>query len=350
MIPPRQSSINHPASGSHSTGMADARASRLQGVSLNAGGETAVRRNGVIRDVGELMRHFVALQASNEAPSTQDTRYDQLLYQSMINAENQRNPGFNLAYLDGGMPSISGLDFANVEQALIRLSAPSDHLVCANIRDFDGQKSIILFDSLTEHGAMGYAEEDFQQTLPRDAKVAIFCMDQQKSPSGCHIFALSNASKLADMSRSMDRLHQVNIRGKSELVQTMTGAQCCERVKNTDLYDLPTKITPKMMKHVNALSTLKKLAAESLQQVVNKKGQTLPERMRDHLVERESLKYDGENFVHKMTLYSASIEDKRICYLGRAMDYLSTAPAEEIERLASGFRQLREDSPSTSHP
>jgi hypothetical protein len=82
---------------------------------------------------------------------------------------------------------------------------------------------------------------------------------------------------------------------------------------------------------------------EKLTAPVNGRGETLQQRMEQRFVQRAQIRQteDLEPFLHHLN-FSASIEDKRITYLERAMAFIQQADAGDIREAAKIFEGMQQ--------
>ena len=299
------------------------------------------KRSAVLSGLSEIHQHLTTLKQQNRSTNELEALYDDHLLNTIIKAENLRHPHAPLIYLEDGLAKIAELDFDLTPLALINLEN-IDHTVVADLRRVDGQKSVIIFDALHHQSDfVQYADDDLS-SIPGDIKVSVFCLDQQKSSYGCKIFSLSIASKLADIPDFMHLLHRAHVQQDAMALAKCAGANKVHTTDNIDVYDFPSTVPPILLKHTQSRSSLTRASVEQLSQAINKQGQTLQQRQQHKLVRRTEIRAvkTARAMTHSIT-FSASIEDKRIVYVERARQYMQTAPASEVERLADQLSRLR---------
>lgn len=229
--------------------------------------------------------------------------------------------------------------------------------------------------------------------LPENAKLTVLSLDVQQSTTDCRIFALSAASKLAKETTFLDELHADNLSDQlgtapsyespeikdwsdddlfdgsmEEFSSSLNNAieidewrddapsdspslpknakeqlKIITSHKNVRVVDAHQLMPASFQKHTQAMSSLKASGDEnSLQKPVNKKGDTLLSRFEKHAVVRHKLVTDSDEKGEprsklKQVKFNASIEDKRIDYLDRAIAYLDEAPKQDIATLLRDF-------------
>lgn len=135
----------------------------------------------------------------------------------VIAAENSRTPGLNLKYagtIDELKNIISQMGDENV-RIVMRQPLPYQHhhYIAADIAKVDGKTSVVIVDSLEQDNQQSaWAVHLLNKSLPKDVAVTYLMTDQEKAWVGCHIFALSFASKMKDFQNELADVHAMNIR------------------------------------------------------------------------------------------------------------------------------------------
>ena len=331
---PRATLPGHPASTAH-------------GVSY----ESAEQREA-IEKLTEIRQRFSALLAANWAPDKIDIEFDKLVLPFAVAAENARTPGLNLTLLaksgdlkgwlaDAACP-------AEGKRAIFQLPVPGEHVVAVDVRRRDGRTSMLLIEPPTadnDHveGFDSYLLPALEKLIPLGTTLTMLALGTQKANSGCHVFALSAASKLADQRVALDVLHDRNLNGQP--LKTQLGRNAGQLAGNNRIRLLDgTGVLPAgFVKHSQSGTTLQKWLdaspPELADEMVNRKGMTLHARHGAHATTRYSqlslesrLKEEegksGGALAHSLApkRTSTSIEMKRLTYIDRAIDHLRQAP------------------------
>ena len=167
--------------------------------------------------------------------------------------------------------------------------------------------------------------------LPEHAKLTVLYIDAQKSSNDCLIFALSNASKLAKESEFFGKIHEQNCSESGPLGRF--------KIPKVRLFDAHNLEPSSFHKHTQSILSLREFTNQATlaETTVNKKGDTLLSRYDKHVVERYN-RNSGKDTLRPLT-FSASIEEKRLTYLDRAIAYLDKASEQEISALLRDFNK-----------
>lgn len=255
-------------------------------------------------------------------------------------------------------------------RAIFQLLGDNGHAVVADIRTIDDKISILILDTLGIKDALTRYDSKFVSAmfgeLPENVKLAVLAVDALKARNGCRIFALSAASKLAKESELFDEIHEANASDQVQVLKQINKNEIESRLSNTQLGNAPVdvydnticqnfrilnahRLVPSsFQKHTQSKTSLKAWADEDklVQIKVNKQGETLLSRFGRHIVERHKRDHYEENgkiqwSELKPIRFSASIEEKRLTYLDRAIKYLDSASKEEIYDLLFRFYKVQ---------
>lgn len=308
-------------------------------------------RDTVLHNLGEIRDHLATLRQQNWSPSGTESSYDTLLMPVFTKAEQARNPNNTVTFLKCGFEALATHDPHLHRQVLLEI--PYDpHMVAADVKFIDGKLSVIVADSLKHDSKFAAYDDkrkmrDMAKDLPSGSRIAVLCLDVQKASSGCRIMSLSAASKMAKAAGYFDRLHELNIREGANGIAEHIGTGRVTGVDRLDVFDVPRQVPSRLLKHMQARSSFKQWAmnrpSTEVAAPVNKRGETLQQRMEQRFVHRAQIREtkDFKSFLHQLD-FSASIEDKRITYLERAMAFIQQADAGDVREAAEIFEGMRQ--------
>ncbi len=312
--------------------------------------ERLLERPRLIGAMKQLKQHFATLLTENWSPSYLEANYDTAMLPLLVAAENKRSPDLNLTLLapheNLGDWLKNWQEQPDSSSARVMFELPDltySHYVTADIkRDEDGNVSVLVADPV---GYNAPTKAAYVNVLPRfeaqlnnaavKGKVALTAMfiDTQKSEKGCHIFALSSASKFADDTKFFDALHEQNLAGKQFMTAKGQIAPTLAGKGNVKFIDGSNVMPVSFVKHSQSKTMLDRWLAHnppaSAQASVNKAGQTLMERYASHQTQR--YQRATPTMPGKALRVGTSLEAKRLTYMDRAMDYLSNASTAEAE-------------------
>ena len=296
------------------------------------------KRSAVLHNLGEIRQHLMTLRAQNWSAEMLEAIFDAALLPILISAERAHNPENTAILIEDGHEDLNTIDTDQTRQALLKISG-SYHYLAADMREVDGHKSIILFDSLPYHpGRSIYEQSELMHmvapSLGCKDKMSVFCLGLQKSIYDCQIFALNTTTKLAKAPDYLDSLHQAHIREGSEGLAARTGASLIRKEADINVFGTLPTLPPAFLKHAHTRTVLN---PAQLDQQVNKSGQSLQQRQQNKMVERTRIRHVNGKAELQWLNFSASIEDKRITYLERMMKYMEDAPPATVEQLATRF-------------
>ena len=321
----------------------------------------------------KIKKHFETLREKKWSPDNREFYCDVALLPIAVKAENAREPGLNLHDFDSFHSFAEAVKSGKLQngRAIFQLQSNNGHAVAADIRTIDDKISILVLDPVNlvldplkiddeEAREKRYSKTHVSamlDALPENAKLTVLSVDVQKADSGCRIFALSAASKLAKNSEFFDGIHESHANDKTQVFKKINKSDIQNRLRNAqlsddpiDVYVSPTRpnfrfinahrlVPASFQKHTQSKSSLKAWADEDklAQTKVNKKDETLLSRFNRRIVtryKRDFLTNERGAFLQwngmKQLNFSASIEEKRLTYLERAITYLDNAPQEEI--------------------
>lgn len=328
------------------------------------------KREQLHNSLTEIQDHFSALRQHNTSPDNHELHFDRAVLPILAAAESARTPGLGLKSFEDFPSFLAAIKSGALAEgrALFPLPGHAVHVVAADIKTIDGQLSLLVIEPVTVTNESNNYMDLYSFTiapllnheLPANAKAAVLSLDIQKSPGDCAIFSLSAASKITDEESLFQDLHEKNLAGtlatlappkpdsspeRSEIVPADTAEDnfillAHERVS---ILDARQMLPGSFQKHTQSESSAKYWAAapdNSLEQTVNKQGDTLSTRREKYLVDRYALIDDAEDETsnkQKPVTFSASIEDKRLVYLQRAIAHLESAPDSEVAGWTSHF-------------
>ncbi len=303
-------------------------------------------RTDALARLGQIRDRFVALLQANWSPGKMDKVFDAAMMPTLVAAENARHPDLKLTLIDDHAQLKAWFRADGEEgarrRALFSLPGFEEHFVVADARRKDGRSSVLVADSLDPNADVVQTYEAsvltaLRRLLPARATLSMLALGAQQSDMGCRIFSLSFASKLAADKTEIDKLHDQNLPGAALQMGTFPtwsrgGSRQARLFEGVGLMPQP------FMKHAQSRSAIQQWQAEhpsvAPDAPVNKKGHTLMSRHEERRVERHppsDATKDGKPM--KPLNFSASIEQKRITYMNRAMEYLRTAPESECQGL-----------------
>ena len=302
-------------------------------------------RTDALARLGQIRDRFVALLQGNWSPGKMDKAFDAAMMPTLVAAENARHPDLKLTLIDDHAQLKAWFRADGEEgtrrRALFSLPGFEDHFVVADARRTDGS-SVLVADSLDPNADVVLTYETsvltaLRRLLPARVTLSMLALGAQQSDMGCRIFSLSFASKLAADKTEIDKLHDQNLPGAALQVGTFP-AWSLGGSRQARLFEGVRLMPQPFMKHAQSRTAIKQWQSEhpsvAPDAPVNKKGQSLMSRHEEHRVERHppngAIK-DGKPM--KPLNFSASIEQKRITYMDRALDHLRTAPESECQGL-----------------
>jgi hypothetical protein len=334
------------ASGGEASAAPRARAALPSAASAAPALDASPARTDALARLGQVRDRFVALLQGNWSPGKMDKVFDAAMMPTLVAAENARQPGLQLTLIEDHAQLKAWLR-ADIEEgarrrALFSLPGFEDHFVVADVRRKDGRTSVLVADSLDPSADVVQTYEAsvltaLRRLLPARATLSMLALGAQQSDMGCRIFSLSFASKLAADKDDIDKLHDQNLPGASLQMGTFP-ALSRGGSRQARLFEGASLIPQPFMKHAQSRTAIQQWQAEHPSTApdvpVNSEGQTLLSRHEAHRVERHAPADATKNGKPVKPLnFSASIEQKRITYMNRALDYLRTAPESECQGL-----------------
>ncbi|WP_157288393.1 YopJ family acetyltransferase [Uliginosibacterium gangwonense] len=311
-------------------------------------------RADAVKYMQQVKERFQMLLHGNWSPAAVDDKYDEAVFHVLVAAENARSPTMNLQLLDSGDDLASWLQRERTKTARVIsvMRGLEPHVVTADIRRIDGKTSVVVIEPLGMSGdtRRKYEQEalpSLRSTLPSDVTMSILSLNIQKSTNDCRIFALSAASKLDDYPDLILKHHQKNIKGKSLKTANGHKAGVLAGSGNVRVIDGVGVVPPVFAKHTQSRKTLDNWLRASPRSYgrarVNKNHQSIMERYGSYVTTRyeapinarfmiDNLPELGGEMPIRSLVFSQSIEEKRLTYLDRAIEYLKRAPAEECSR------------------
>ena len=335
------------AQGAETSAVSRARGTLPSAVSAAPAHDGSPVRTDALARLSQIRDRFVALLQGNWSPGKMDKAFDAAMMPTLVAAENARHPDLKLTLIDDHAQLKAWLRADGEEgtrrRALFSLPGFEDHFVVADARRKDGRSSVLVADSLDPnaddvvHTYEASVLTALRRLLPARVTLSMLALGAQQSDMGCRIFSLSFASKLAADKTEIDKLHDQNLPGAALQMGTFPawsrgGSRQARLFEGVGLMPQP------FMKHAQSRSAIRQWHSEhpsvAPDAPVNKKGQTLMSRHEERRVERhppDGATKDGKPM--KPLNFSASIEQKRITYMDRALDYLRMAPESECQSL-----------------
>ena len=334
------------AQGAETSAVSRARGTLPSAVSAAPAHDGSPVRTDALARLSQIRDRFVALLQGNWSPGKMDKAFDAAMMPTLVAAENARHPDLQLRLLDDHAELKAWFradgDEGARRRALFSLPGFEDHFVVADARRKDGRTSVLVADSLDPNADVTQTYEAsvltaLRHLLPARATLSMLALGTQQSDMGCRIFSLSFASKLAGDKDEIEKLHDQNLPGAALKIGTFP-ARNRAGTRQARLFEGASLIPQPFMKHAQSSTAIKQWQTEhpsiAPDVPVNAKGQTLLARYEARWVERHppnDATKDGKPV--KPLNFSASIEQKRITYMNRALEYLRTAPESECQGL-----------------
>ncbi|HEX7912986.1 MAG TPA: YopJ family acetyltransferase [Paraburkholderia sp.] len=341
----------------------------------NADSTTASARRSAIAQLDQVKAHFQALLLGNWSPGPTDDKYDAAILPAIVAAENARSPALSLTLLSPKEDFASWLKATRPARARVMFPMPGNdgHYVTADIRRIGGKTSVIVIEplSLKDNADLKDSTRDkyekrtlplLKKALKSDVTLSVLTVDTQKSTNDCRVFALSAAAKLTDHASLINSLHQQNL--SRQPIRTALGqdAEVLASTRKVRVLDGKGILPPAFVKHSQSRTTLNNWLKANppafANAGINKKDQSLAGRFDDHRKTRYDKPVhsrfmqdnlpDLEVQVRNLT-FSTSIEQKRLTYLDRAIEYLRHAPEGECSRLLASMGDVSNDPPGPAN-
>ncbi|MBV6806986.1 YopJ family acetyltransferase [Xanthomonas euvesicatoria] len=327
-----------------------------------------------INALRQIKARFAALLDGNWTPGEEEKIFDAVVIPTLIAAESARKPGSPLTLLDTSKELGQWLRKsipASGKRAVAVLPGYEEHAVAVDVRIIGGRRSVLIIDPLgTDPDRVAQYRQDvlpaLKEMLPSKAKTTLLCLSTQKAQTGCKIFALSATSKAADQQTLMDDLHHRNVNGDAfedwsgnEIPIAAVGDGGIRMIDGKPL--LPAQF----FKHSQSSGTLGQWAEAnqpgSAAAAINTRGETIGDRYSRHASERHPwpfviLEMDQRGLrgtvdpkVIEPRRLSTSLEQKRLVYLQRAIDFLRVASKDESRQFVKRLERfhLKETDMST---
>ena len=313
---------------------------RLQHICYQDGIET--KRRAILSNLQEIRDHFQLLRNKNWSTHDAESVFDHTLMPLIARAEHKHNPANHMTYEVNAFERIQEFS-ATPRLTLITNIPDQQHFVAMDIRNKGGKLSVVILDSI--HAGF-YDDSDLRKmtaNMPPDSKTSIICLETQNASHGCRIFAFSITSKIAKSAQYIEALHDAHLNPQHSAFTQFTQARQVCSSSGVHVYTYPGSIPASFLKHSHSQKRLSLHYPGHRHQVINKQGQTLVNRQQDKLIHRKKLKAFDNGFWYPVHLiFSASIEDKRIQYLERCIDYMREAGNEVVEEMTDIFNTLKE--------
>lgn len=331
------------AQGAETSTASRARATLPSAVSAAPTHDGSPARTDALSRLSQIRDRFVALLQGNWSPGKMDKAFDAAMMPTLVAAENARHPDLQLTLLDDHAQLKAWFradgDEGARRRALFSLPGFENHFVVADARRKDGRTSVLVADSLDPNSDEVRKYEAsvltaLRRLLPARVALSMLALGAQQSDMGCRIFSLSFASKLAGDKDEIEKLHDQNLPGAALQIGEFP-ARNRFGTRQARLFEGVSLIPQPFMKHAQSSTAIKQWQTEhpsiAPDVPVNAKGQTLLSRHTARRVERHPPN-DATQSVKPLN-FSASIEQKRITYMNRALEYLRTAPESECQGL-----------------
>ncbi|GKS87298.1 hypothetical protein AVMA1855_24120 [Acidovorax sp. SUPP1855] len=323
----------------------------------------------------QIKARFAALLDGNWTPGDDEKLFDAAVMPTLIAAETARKPGSPLTLLDTSKELgqwVKKSIPASGKRAVAVLPGYEEHAVAVDVRRIGGRLSVLIIDPLgTDPKRVAQYRRDvlpaLRERLPSNAVTTLLCLSTQKTQTGCKIFALSATSKAADQQALMDDLHGRHVNGDAlkdwddnEIPVAAVGESGIRMIDGKSL------LTAQFFKHSQSSSTLRQWEAVnrpgSAEAAVNARNETIGDRYRRHATERHPMPFailemdrlgvrggvDPKALEPRRS--SNSLEQKRLVYLQRAIDFLQVAPKDESRQFMKRLERFHLKDTELSSP
>ena len=214
----------------------------------------------------------------------------------------------------------------------------SPHRVAVDVKFQQGAASVIAVEALgvegmTEH--FDLMQHGMLDALPASARLTVLTSNAQRSLAGCVIFAASAALKLHENAGLIDDLHSKQMSGQPIGVSALTADQDAGagRIRLADGKPL---LPLGFVKHAQSKTKLEEWLNHRGMQDVQASAKQLggPTLLQRHEARRVK-RFD--DVAERTRNFGASIEDKRIVLLTRAIEHLRSAPDDEVQSVLAGM-------------
>lgn len=300
----------------------------------------AERRGNAIGKLERMKDHFVALKQANCSTTQElDSPMDRACLKAIALAENARKPGLNLKTFDSFDEFAAALKSGDQQPFRAVVPMPmSPHRVAVDVKFQQGAASVIAVEALgvegmTEH--FDLMQHGMLHALPASARLTVLTSNAQQSLAGCVIFASSAALKLHENAAAIDAMHSRQMSGQPIGASALAEDQDAGAGR-IGLVDGKPLLPLGFVKHAQSKTKLEEwLDVRGVQdaQASTKQlgGPTLLQRHHARRVER------FDDAAARTRTFGASIEDKRIVLLNRAIEHLRSAPDDEVQDVLDGM-------------
>jgi len=228
-----------------------------------------------------------------------------LLYMALlVKQANTKYPQLNLYFVDETEKLYALLshiiaDGAESARVIVNIGEGGIHFAALDYAIIDQKKSVILFEPTNfvcvQRGLLNRVNDIICEINSRSKSVDRCCftaveMDIQRSDSDCGMFSLAIAKKLYRKSSYLEKMHRANLKG-TLLVHTPELDRVYEYSSTYELGFLPPQEADKHLpvsfyKHVQGRRRLEeylKLNPAARNEIINKKGETIVERLEKNL-------------------------------------------------------------------
>ncbi|AVS69551.1 hypothetical protein C8247_03215 [Paracidovorax avenae] len=313
----------------------------------------------------QIKARFAVLLDGNWTPGEDEKIFDAAIIPTLIAAESARKPGSPLSLLETSKDLGQWLRNSTSEsgkRAVAVLPGYEDHAVAVDVRRIDRRLSVFIIDSLgTDPARVAQYRRDvlpaLKERLPSNAKATLLCLSTQKAQTGCKIFALSATSKAADQQALMDDLHHRHVHG--DVFEDWSGNEIPVAAVGEGgirMIDGKPLLSAQFFKHSQSSGTLRQWAEAnqpgSAWSAVNTRNETISDRHGRHTSERHpwpfvildmdkrGLRGTVDPKVIEPRQLSTSLEQKRLVYIQRAIDFLQVAPKDESRQFMKRLERL----------
>lgn len=248
--------------------VAGAQAVSLAAIQAEGPSITSPSRRQAIDLMTQVKARFEALLRLNWAPDQVDKAFDIAVMPVVVAAENARNPDLRLTFLESPdeLKDWLALEAPGGERrrAVFNLPGFEEHSMVADVRRVDGRTSVLLVEPLDPNNDLATKYDTavlpaFRSLnlLPRRAVLSALALGTQKSDTGCRIFALSFASKLAGLKAEVDLIHEQNQAGAPLSTSIGFPLQKWAGTRDRRMFSGTALMPQPFMKHAQSSDTLK---------------------------------------------------------------------------------------------
>ncbi|AEV38694.1 Effector protein YopJ (Virulence factor YopJ) [Pseudovibrio sp. FO-BEG1] len=271
---------------------------------------------GQARDKAYIEEYYQALEEAleNDEPLTEELSFGDIAHFGLlVDMANEKEPGLNVKLCAD--PDAMGEEVEQMQKSgeengrfIVNRGGDGMHFAAFDYLVVDGKPSIVGIEPAIMDPVKGISGHVLAAKAARafkkrgiDVKMTIIEADMQRSPTDCNIFSLSLVKKMLKDKEEVAKIHAQNTNG--ELPSQPIEGQDSDSFSYIKHTDSDRYLTPSMMKHAhspNRMRTYLKNHEGAAEAKVNKKDETLQQRMARHIIERKPVPRPFSNSIeHK---------------------------------------------------